>query len=80
MSINLCKYSNIFGKPGEGVHKYRIFGLAIVDLVSTIIVAYLIHYFVGWKLWKVIVVLFILGIIMHRLFCVRTAVDKLLFS
>jgi hypothetical protein len=26
-----CKYKNIFGEEGKGVHSYRIFNIAIVD-------------------------------------------------
>ena len=37
----LCKYKDIFGKVGEGLHSYRLFNIAIVDVISTIFVAYL---------------------------------------
>lgn len=77
--LNLCKYSGIFGEPGAGVHKYRLFGVAIVDVVMTIIGGILISRFSGWPLWIVLAVLFLSGIFLHRLFCVRTTVDKLLF-
>ena len=40
--MNLCQYKNMFGEPGKGVHSYRLFKLAIVDVVMTIIGAYLI--------------------------------------
>jgi hypothetical protein len=73
----LCKYKDIFGKAGEGVHSYRIFNIAIIDVLSTVLVAYLFapkKYF-----YHVLIGLFILGIILHRLFCVRTTIDKLLF-
>ena len=30
--------------------------------------------------WKMALTLFILGIVLHRLFCVRTAADVLLFE
>ena len=77
--LNLCKYSGIFGEPAMGVHKYRFFGVAIVDVVMTIIGGFLISWFSGWPLWIVLAVLFLSGIFLHRLFCVRTTVDKLLF-
>ena len=38
-----CRYSEIFGKVGEGGHSYRMFDIAIVDVVFTIIGAYIIH-------------------------------------
>jgi fatty acid desaturase len=80
MDIQLCKYKNLFGKPGEGLRKYRILDIAIYDTIIVIIIGFLISYFTGYNLWITLAVLFISGIIAHRLFCVRTGVDKLLFS
>ena len=75
-----CKYSEIFGKVGEGPHAYRVFNIAIVDVVFTIIGAYIIHFFLPqYKFIHILVALFILGIALHRLFCVRTTIDKALF-
>ncbi len=76
---SLCKYKNILGVPGEGAHSYRIFNIAIVDVILTILVALLISYFFKFNFWYTLIILFLLGIIMHRLFCVRTTIDKLLF-
>ena len=76
---NLCQYKNIFGKPGTGVHSYRIFNIAIVDVLLTILAAILIAYFNKLSFITTAIVLFILGIFMHRIFCARTTVDKLLF-
>jgi hypothetical protein len=80
--MNFCKYKNIFGKEGEGVHSYRLFGLAIVDVLFTILGAYLIQmaFFPKTSFFIVLAVLVVVGIGLHRLFCVRTTVDKLLFS
>ncbi len=76
----LCKFKDIFGKPKTGVHRYRLFGIAIVDLLMTIIVAYLISYYLKKSFIIVFLVLFILGICLHRLFCVNTTLDKLIFG
>lgn len=79
--MSLCKYKNIFGEPGKGVHSIRIFNIAVVDLLLTLLVAYFIS-----RMYKKItfleasVFMLVLGIILHRLFCVRTTIDKLLFS
>lgn len=80
MNFNLCPYKYIFGEPGTGVHSYRIFDIAIVDVISTLIGAYIISIISKYDFLHVSIILFILGIILHRLFCVRTTVDKLLFS
>jgi hypothetical protein len=77
----LCQYKNILGKVGEGVHSYRIFNIAIVDVILTIIAAFIIHLFVPkYSFPIVLIILFLLGIFLHRLFCVRTTIDKILFA
>lgn len=78
--MDICKYKNIFGEPGKGVHSHRLFGLAIVDVVMTIVGAYFIAKYFKLNFVHTMISLFILGIIMHRLFCVRTTIDKLLFN
>lgn len=76
----LCQYKDILGKVGEGVHSYRIFNIAYVDVLFTIIGAYVIYLFLPKINYFVILIsLFILGIILHRIFCVRTTIDKYLF-
>ena len=79
MSLDLCKYKNLFGKPGEGLRKYRILDIAIYDTAVVIVIGLLISYFTGYNIWLTLAVLFVSGIIAHRMFCVRTGVDKLLF-
>ena len=83
--MSLCKYKNIFGEINTGVHSIRICNLAIIDILSTIVGGIFLQYFLQRifnyyiKLWIILVILFISGIILHRLFCVRTTIDKLLF-
>ena len=69
----------MFGAPNTGAHSYRIFDLAVVDILVTMIVAYIISYFSKYPFSYTLAILFVLGIIIHRLFCVRTTVDKFLF-
>jgi hypothetical protein len=76
-----CKYSNIFGIPGKGIHSIRLFNIAIIDLIFTILAAYLINIWTGVNNFiLVLIVLIMSGIIFHRLFCVKTTIDKLLFN
>lgn len=77
--MDLCKYKNIFGEVGKGVHSYRLFGVAIVDVLATIAVAYFLSKILKTPFLYTLIVFFILGIILHRLLCVRTTIDKLLF-
>jgi len=78
--FDLCKYKDIFGKPNQGAHSYRIFNIAIVDVLLTILAAYILSILTGYKLIYTLIFMFILGIISHRIFCVRTTIDKLLFG
>lgn len=76
-----CEYKNIFGKVGEGAHSYRIFNIAIVDTGLTVLAAYIIYlFFPKYNFWYILLGLFILGIIVHRAFCVRTTLDKAIFG
>ena len=79
--LGLCKYKDMFGKVGQGIHSYRIFNIAIVDVLLTILGAFIIHLFIPeYNYCLILLLLFILGIILHRLFCVRTPIDKFLFK
>jgi len=77
--MNLCKYKDALGIPDKGIHSYRLFGVAIADVIMTIIAALLLSYFYNFPFIHAFLVLFILGILLHRIFCVRTTLDKLLF-
>ena len=79
MQFDFCKYKNLFGEPNAGIRKYRIFDIAIYDTSIVIIIGILFSYFTGYNIWITLAVLFISGIIVHRVFCVRTGVDKILF-
>ena len=87
--MSLCKYKNIFGEPNTGIHSIRIFDIAIIDVLFTLLFAVAFYQFIiiDWlkmndkiKLWMVITLFFALGILLHRLFCVKTTVDKFLFG
>ena len=83
----LCKYKEILGKPNEGTRgQYRVFkgiispdGIAVIDTIVTILFGLLFSYFTEFSLWRVLLSLLILEIIAHRLFCVRTGIDRFLF-
>ena len=76
-----CKYKDALGIPKTGIHSYRVFNIAIMDVVFTVLFAKFIHYYIMKKTDFLLILLstFILGIILHRIFCVRTTIDKLLF-
>ncbi len=74
----LCKYSDSLGVPGKGVHEHFM-GIAYMDVIFTCIAAEIISYTTGWNFFLVLFALLITGIFVHRLFCVRTTVDRWLF-
>ena len=78
--FGLCKYKDALGVPNKGIHSYRLFGVAIVDVVMTFIGALIISFFSRWNYWYVLISLFGLGIFLHHIFCVRTTVEKYLFG
>ncbi len=76
-----CKYKDIFGKPGEGIHSFRIFDISVLDVLVVVFLAYIIQLSVpSFSFIYILIILFIIGIFVHRLFCVRTTIDKLLFN
>ena len=78
--MNLCRYKNIFGEPGKGAHSIRVFNIAVVDVVATVILAYIVHKLFNVNFVVTLIICFILGIISHHLFCVRSTIDKLIFG
>lgn len=78
----LCKYKDLFGKPNEDSHSYRIpiINLASIDVILTIIGGYAISYYFEYSFWIVLVILVIMSIIIHRIFCVNTTLNKVIFG
>jgi hypothetical protein len=68
-----CPFKFALGKPNEGIHAPRIFGLALVDIVATFIVAA----FTSWLTKSSYIVnLFLwlfLGELLHFMFGTPTA-------
>ena len=78
--MNLCKFRDIFGKPNEGVHSVRFMGIAIIDFILTVLLALIISYLFSENFWTILIILILLGIILHRLFCVKTVIDMVIFG
>jgi hypothetical protein len=73
--MSLCKYKNLFGKPNEGLHSYRIMNIAVVDVFMTIVAAYLLSILFNDSFVYISLALFILSILLHYVFCVDTTVN-----
>jgi hypothetical protein len=78
--MGLCQYKNIFGEPKKGFHSYRLFNIAILDVLGTLLIAWGIAVWFNYTYWKVCAVAFILAILLHRLFCVNTTINKMIFG
>ena len=73
-----CEYKDIFGKPGEGFHSTRLFGMAANDLIGTIIIILIaVAYF---NSYYPVLVIPLATVFIHKLFCVETAFNKFLFQ
>jgi hypothetical protein len=76
----LCSYKNIIGKPREGIHSYRFMDFAIIDIIVTIIGTYIIAKYTNTNFYKVSLIVFILMIISHKVFCVDTKLNSIIFN
>lgn len=81
----LCKYKDILGQPGKGFHSTRFMGFALFDILGTFAIAFIIALiFYRKTLLKsfiiISVILFIVAILLHRLFCVNTTLNKMIFG
>ena len=76
-----CKYKDVLGKPNTGLHSYRVYNIAVIDVLLTFLLAKFIQYYIleETDFSLILCGCFIAGIVIHRVFCVRTTVDKLLF-
>ena len=77
--MDLSKYSNAFGPPNKGIHSHRVLDIAIFDVIITVAAAGGISHFYKKSFIRTNLLMFGLGIVSHRLFHVRTTVDKILF-
>jgi len=72
-----CPIYKIFGEPNKGVHSLRLLDFAIIDIILTIILAFLTKkyfksFIISFLFW------FILGEILHIIFKVETKFLKIL--
>jgi hypothetical protein len=73
-----CKYKDIFGIPGKGFHSVRLMDVALGDYIGTILLAILMSHVTKYPLVLTTIFMFILGLILHILFCVPTSASKFL--
>ena len=78
--INICQYKDLFGAPNTGSHKYRLFNIAVIDVIATLLLAYFISYQTQHPFWIIAILLILLSVIVHREFCVNTTLTKIVYT
>ena len=76
--MNLCKYKNILGEPGKGVHAKRFLGIALNDTLMTVAGAIILSIIYNIHILYTFTGLFVLGEVLHYLFGVNTAFLKMI--
>lgn len=77
-----CKYKDIFGLPNKGFHTHYIIDFAIFDILGTFLLSIFIKKYTRFNKYSIFTIFFyliLLSIIVHKLFCVKTKLIKLLF-
>lgn len=79
MSADLCKYKYSLGIPEKGIHKHY-FGFALMDLLGTTIIAFLIMLVIKRNnkikmshsmLYSIILLILVsIGDVLHDIFCI----------
>ena len=69
-----CPYANSLGIPKQGVHASRFMGLALNDIIATIVVAILTTFIFKISLINSLLIWFIGGEILHYVFGTQTEV------
>lgn len=78
--MDFCPYSAFFGEPQKGIHSHRFLNFAVIDVIFTIIGAWGFSVILNKPFVYCLLILFVIGIFIHRLFCVRTTIDRYLFG
>lgn len=76
----LCSYRHIFGEERKGFHSLRLFDIAIGDVVLTLLLSLFISYVAKISFVITTIMVFIVGIVIHRIFCVNTKINTLIFG
>jgi hypothetical protein len=76
----LCPYRHIFGEERKGFHSLRLFDIAIGDVFLTILLSLFISYVSKLNVITTFIIVFIIGIVVHRIFCVNTKVNVMIFG
>lgn len=76
----LCQYRHVFGAERTGFHSYRLFDVAVGDLLLTILLAVIISYSFNINFYITLILTLVVGVLVHRLFCVNTKINTIVFG
>jgi hypothetical protein len=74
----MSQLSELLGRPGEGFHERRFLGLALFDLLGTVVLGVLWGAFWKQPIWRAILGMFVTGEGLHLLFGAPTALLRAL--
>lgn len=77
LKMLLSRYKDILGVPNHGFHADRIAGLALNDVLGTIIVSFLIAKLTKSSQVKILLGVFLTGCLLHYIFGVESTINKL---
>lgn len=76
----LCPYRHMFGEERKGFHSLRLFDVAFGDVVLTLLLSFLISYALKTNITTTTIIVFVLGVIFHRIFCVNSKINMMIFG
>lgn len=68
--------STMFGEPRTGLHAYRIFDIAVVDLGATIATSYVISNYYETDFKRTSLSMILLGVVVHKILRIDTGLNK----
>lgn len=74
------EYRYLLGIEKKGIHSYRVYNIAIADVIMTAIGAIFFSYVFKLNYLISLIFLFLLGILLHYLFCVESTVNMYIYS
>lgn len=66
--------------PGSGIHAHGPFGFAVFDAFLTVLAGLLLSRLLRTNAWATVFVLLLVGVAVHRMLGVNTALNRLIFG
>lgn len=75
-----CPYRHVFGEERKGFHSFRIFDIAVGDLLLTILLAFSVSKAYNTNFFTTLFITLVIAVFIHRLFCVNTKINTIIFG